>query len=140
MGVLGYRLADKLSLGHHLGMAVGRLRGAATDIARCRPLRTCTLQCAIGSSRPTPAVPMQYRELQLTRTLAIPRASPRRSLPATFQSLPVQNAQGQSRSTFTCRAGQLKAKPWEERATPVLSNDVWAMDFVDDSLATGSKP
>lgn len=33
----------------------------------------------------------------------------------------------------------MKAKPREDRAEAAHSNDVWAMDFVHDQLATGRK-
>lgn len=35
--------------------------------------------------------------------------------------------------------GQVKAKLREDRAPAIRPNDVWAMDFVHDQLATGGK-
>ena len=35
--------------------------------------------------------------------------------------------------------GRFKAKPREDRALAIRPNDVWALDFVHDQLATGRK-
>jgi putative transposase len=83
-----------------------------------------------------------YRNLPPDRRTGVvfSAAASRRWSPAphcVFQVHPL--AQGISRALSKAPKRQVTAKPREDRAPVLRPNDVWAMDFVHDQLATGRR-